>query len=58
MSGLSTWDAVVLGCAGYLAVTLLVRLMVRRRNRLIEQLGDQVNHASRASVADNNSRAA
>lgn len=32
------WDLALLGIAGYLAAMGLVRLMIRRRNQLAEQL--------------------
>jgi hypothetical protein len=36
------WDIMILAGAGYVAVTTLVRLMVARRNHLIDQVRQQV----------------
>ncbi len=36
------WDLVILVAAAYLAVTALVRLMLRRRGQVIEDLQRQV----------------
>jgi len=36
------WDVALLALAGYLAVTSLVRLMITRSDRLIEDLNRQV----------------
>lgn len=35
------WDIVLLAVAGYLAVTILMRLMVWRRNQLVTELLEQ-----------------
>ncbi len=32
------WDIALLAVAGYVAVTTLVRLMLRRRDQMVEQL--------------------
>lgn len=42
MLGWSSWDVVVIGVAGYIAVTCLVRLMRRRRDALVDDIGRQV----------------
>ncbi len=41
------WDLVLLVVAGYLAVMALVRLMMRRRNDLVEELHTQAKSAKR-----------
>ena len=36
------WDVLIIAVAAYVAVTTLVRLMVRRRNELIAQVRQQI----------------
>jgi len=40
---MNRWDVVLLVIAGYVAVTALVRLMIRRRDRLLDELRQSVN---------------
>jgi hypothetical protein len=42
------WDIALLAVAGYIAVVALVRLMLRRRNQLIEELLKQAEEAELA----------
>jgi Trk-type K+ transport system membrane component len=35
---MDSWSLVLLGVAGYVAVTALVQLMIRRRNELADEL--------------------
>ncbi len=35
---MDSWSLVLLGVAGYVAITALVRLMIRRRNQLADEL--------------------
>ena len=41
------WDVALLVAAGYLAVTALVRLMIRRRNQLVEHFRQDVKKEKR-----------
>ena len=41
IANMDHWDVVLLAFAGYLAVTALVRLMIRRRDQLLDELGRQ-----------------
>ena len=41
------WDVALLVAAGYLAVTALVRLMIRRRNQLVEHFRQDVKREKR-----------
>ncbi len=36
------WDIMIIAGAGYVAVTALVRLMVARRNHLVDQVRQQI----------------
>ena len=37
-----TWDIVLWGAAAYLALALLVRMMLRRRNELLDEVRQQL----------------
>jgi hypothetical protein len=37
MANMNGWDVALLVAAGYVAVTALVRLMLRRRNEMVDQ---------------------
>ncbi len=41
------WSIVLLATAGYLAVMFLVRLMIRRRDRLVGQFREKMEEAKR-----------
>ena len=41
MENMNSWDVVLLVVAGYLATTALVRLMVRRRDQVLNELRQQ-----------------
>jgi hypothetical protein len=41
MLALDSWNVALLGLAGYLAVMVLVRLMIARRNKLLVELREQ-----------------
>ncbi len=41
------WDVALLVAAGYLAVTALVRLMIRRRDQLVEHFRRDVEREKR-----------
>ncbi len=45
------WDIAILAAAGYLAATALVRLMIGRRNRAVEDLSRQVKKEQRLKRA-------
>ncbi len=45
------WSIVLLVIAGYLAVMFLVRLMIRRRDRLVEQFRGEMEEAKRRKAA-------
>jgi hypothetical protein len=45
------WSIVLLVTAGYLAVMFLVRLMIRRRDRLVEQFRGEMEEAQRHKAA-------
>jgi len=49
MFGMDAWDAVLLAAGGYLAVITLIRLMHRRRDAIIEELGREVEFAKERS---------
>jgi len=49
MFGMDAWDAVLLAAGGYLAVITLIRLMHRRRDAIIEELGREVEFAQERS---------
>ena len=42
MEGMDHWDWILLGAAAYVAVTVLVRLMLQRRDRIITRLRGQL----------------
>ena len=42
MEGMDHWDWILLGAAAYVAVTVLVRLMLQRRDRIIAHLRGQL----------------
>ena len=42
MAGMDRWDWILLGAAAYIAVTVLVRLMLERRDRIIAHLREQL----------------
>jgi len=46
------WDVALLVAAGYLAVTALVRLMIRRRNQLVEHFRRDVKREKRRRQAE------
>ena len=39
---MDTWDLVIFAVAGYVALTALVRLMIRRRNQLLGRFRRQM----------------
>jgi hypothetical protein len=45
MANWTTTDIVILGVAGFLAVTSLVRLMLHRRDELVSELENQARKA-------------
>ncbi len=45
------WDIALLVFAGYIAATALARLMIRRRNQLVEELLKQVGQEKQAKEA-------
>jgi hypothetical protein len=38
MGNMEGWDIALLAAAGYMAVTALVRMMIRQRDRLVDEL--------------------
>ena len=42
MFGLDGWDIAIIAVAAYISVTALVRLMHRRRDALVDDIGRQV----------------
>ena len=46
------WDVALLVAAGYLAVTALVRLMIRHRNQLVEHFRRDVKREKRRRRAE------
>ena len=52
MSNWTTADVVILGVAGFLAVTSLVRLMLHRRDELVTELEEQARRAKRKEPAE------
>jgi hypothetical protein len=42
MEGMDHWDWILLGAVAYVAVTVLVRLMLQRRDRIITHLRGQL----------------
>ena len=46
------WDVVLLVVAGYVAVTALVRLMIRRRDRLLDELRQHFKKGKKHKVAN------
>ena len=43
MGNMDPWDMALLAVAGYVAVLSLTRLMIRRRDQLVEEFRKQVN---------------
>lgn len=41
MGNMEGWDIALLAAAGYMAVTALVRMMIRQRDRLVAQLSKE-----------------
>jgi len=52
------WDIALLAVAGYVAVTALVRLMLRRRDQMVEQLRRQAAQRAEARRRENRRREA
>ncbi len=50
MGNMDSWDVTLLVVAGYLAVVTLVRLMVRRRNQVFEELRQKAEDEKRQQV--------
>ena len=46
------WDVVLLVVAGYVAITALVRLMIRRRDQLLDELRQHFKKSKRRKVAN------
>ena len=44
---MDAWNVAILAAAGYVAVTALVRLMIRRRNQMLEQFRREVEKEKR-----------
>ena len=44
---MDAWNVAILAAAGYVAVTALVRLMIRRRNQMLEQFRREVDKEKR-----------
>jgi len=42
MGNMGGWDVALLAAAGYIAVTALVRLMIRRRDQLVGEFREQL----------------
>ena len=47
MGNMQPWDVVLLVAGGYVAITALVRLMLRRRDQLVEQFREEVHREKR-----------
>ncbi len=45
MAGFDTWDYVIFILTGFLAVMMLVRLMLRRRDELVQEVKEKVTAA-------------
>ena len=43
MGNMNSWDVVLIVVAGYVAAMALVRLMIRRRDQLLDEFRRQVN---------------
>ena len=46
------WDVVLLVVAGYVAITALVRLMIRRRDQLLDELRQHFKKSKKRKEAD------
>ena len=42
MAGMDAWDLALLGVAGYVAITVLIRMMQRQRDAILDDLTEQV----------------
>jgi len=49
---MNRWDVVLLVIAGYVAVAALVRLMIRRRDQLLDQLRQHFKKSRRRKEAE------
>jgi heme exporter protein D len=47
MANMNAWDVAVLVAAAYVATTALVRLMIRRRDRMLEEFREQLEAEKR-----------
>jgi hypothetical protein len=45
------WDVVLLVVAGYVATTALVRLMIRRRDQVLDELRREIKKKKRGEAA-------
>ncbi|GAB6165032.1 hypothetical protein JCM19992_10320 [Thermostilla marina] len=45
MAGFDTWDYVILIVTGFLATMILVRLMLRRRDELVQDVKEKITAA-------------
>ncbi len=49
---MDAWNVAILLAAGYVAVITLARLMIRRRNQMMEQFRHEVEHEKRRRETD------
>ena len=57
MQGMSSWDMVLLGVAGFIAITSLVRLMARQRRIVLAKLQTEVAEEQARQEAEKKEKA-
>ena len=50
------WDVALLVAAGYVALVTLVRLMIRRRNQMLDELRSELEKEKRRKQAEERGR--
>ena len=56
MGNMDSWDVALLVVSGYVALVTLVRLMVRRRNQMMEEFRRELDKEKRRKRAEEMSR--
>lgn len=56
MGNMDGWDVALLVVAGYVALVTLVRLMIRRRNQMLDELRRELRKGKRRKEAEERER--
>jgi hypothetical protein len=58
MDSMGNWDLILLVVVGYLAISLLVRLMLAHRNRVARQLREQADGSGSKNLSSKHEKMA